>query len=89
MRVIELEIGTLSGIEIDALKFAMEVVMRNSPLQNAELRLNLVQGRSRCNSCETEFDMAEFYTPCPACGSFDNTLLQGGEMRVKSLLVQD
>jgi hydrogenase nickel incorporation protein HypA/HybF len=89
VKVIELEIGTLSGIEIDALNFAMKVVMRNSPLQNAEVRLIIVQGISRCNACGREFDMVDFYTPCPDCGSFDNRLLQGGEMRVKSLLVQD
>lgn len=89
VKVIELEIGMLSGIEIDALNFALEVVMNNSPLQNAEVRLVIVQGHSVCNACGKEFDLMDFYTPCPDCGSFDNRLLQGGEMRVKSLLVQD
>ncbi|MBE0644745.1 MAG: hydrogenase maturation nickel metallochaperone HypA [Bacteroidetes bacterium] len=86
---IELEIGTLSGIEIDALTFAMDAATKDTPLQQAAVRIITVQGRARCNACAAEFDVEDFFSPCPSCGGFDNTTLQGEEMRVKSLLVQD
>jgi len=89
VREIELEIGTLSGIEIDALTFAMDAATKHTPLQHAEVRILTVQGRARCNACAAEYDAADFFSPCPACGGFDSTTLQGEEMRVKSLLVQD
>jgi hydrogenase nickel incorporation protein HypA/HybF len=89
VKEIELEIGTLSGIEIDALTFAMDAATKNTPLQHAEVRILRVQGRGCCNACAAEFDMEDFFSPCPACGGFDSTTLQGEEMRVKSLLVQD
>ncbi|MFZ1729487.1 MAG: hydrogenase maturation nickel metallochaperone HypA [Bacteroidota bacterium] len=89
VKEIELEIGTLAGIEIDALTFAMDSATKNTPLQNAEVRILTVQGRLRCDSCSVEFDANDFFQPCTSCGSFDNITLQGEEMRVKTLLVQE
>lgn len=89
VREIELEIGTLSGIEIDALTFAMDVVMKHTPLEHAELRIITVQGRASCNLCGAEFDMNDFFTPCPSCSGTNSDILRGEEMRVKSLLVND
>jgi hydrogenase nickel incorporation protein HypA/HybF len=89
VREIELEIGTLSGIEIDALTFAMDVAVKNTPLEHATVRILPVQGRVSCNACAEEFDVEDFFSPCPSCGGFSNTVLRGEEMRVKSLLVQE
>ena len=86
---IELEIGVLSGIEIDALTFAMDVVVKRTPLEHAAVRITTVQGRASCNLCGAEFDVEDFFTPCPSCGSFNLDILQGEEMRVKSLLVKE
>lgn len=89
VREIELEIGMLSGVEIDALTFAMDVVMKHTPLEQAELRILTVEGRASCNLCGAEFDVEDFHTPCPSCGGFNCDILRGEEMRVKSLLVND
>ncbi|MDX9759203.1 MAG: hydrogenase maturation nickel metallochaperone HypA [Bacteroidota bacterium] len=89
VKEIVLEIGTLSGIEIDALTFAMDVVMKNTALENASLRIERVQGRARCDSCTEEFDLEDYYSPCPSCGGFESTVLRGEEMRVKSMLVEE
>ncbi|MBR9978899.1 MAG: hydrogenase maturation nickel metallochaperone HypA [Bacteroidetes bacterium] len=89
VREIELEIGTLSGIEIDALTFALDVVTKDTALRDATVHIQRVEGRSRCNSCGEEFAMEDFFSPCPSCGTFDSTVLQGEEMRVKSLLVHE
>ena len=89
VKEIVLEIGTLSGIEIDALTFAMDVVMKSTALEHATLRIDRVQGRARCDSCAGEFDLADLYSPCPSCGGFGNTVLRGEEMRVQSILVEE
>ncbi len=84
---IELEIGVLSGIEIDALTFAMDVVCRNTVLDGAEIRITTVPGRSRCATCNMEFDVDDHYTPCPGCGDVRSTVIRGDELRVASLIV--
>lgn len=89
VKEIALQIGMLSGIEIDALMFAMDVVINGTPLEHATVRIERVHGRARCDLCALEFDIEEYYSSCPSCGGFEHTVLQGEEMRVLSLLVEE
>ena len=86
---IELEIGSLSGIEIDALTFALDVVTKNTVLHDAKVTIIDVPARARCESCGHEFLLEDFFSPCPECGAFQTETLQGQELRVKSLIVND
>lgn len=89
VREIELEIGTLSGIEIDALTFAMDVVTKSTVLDGAKVTIIDVPAAARCEDCGEEFLLEDFYAPCTACGGFRNTPIRGQELRVKSLIVED
>ena len=82
---IELEIGVLSGIEIDALNFVWESAVKDSVLENAEKIITLIPGKGRCADCDTEFDMENIYDCCPNCNSNFKGILQGKELKVKSL----
>ena len=84
---IDLEIGTLAGIEMDALEFAWEAAVRQTVLDGAERRINHVQARSRCMECAREFDTEQVFDPCPHCGSLFSELIRGKELRVHSLVV--
>lgn len=84
---IELEIGELAGVEWQALDFAWEVGVQRSALQNAERQIDKIPGRAQCLECDTTFELPVLYEPCPACGSYFNTILQGKELRVKALTV--
>ncbi|MDZ7742436.1 MAG: hydrogenase maturation nickel metallochaperone HypA [Bacteroidota bacterium] len=86
---IELEIGTLSGVEIEALEFAMEVAVINTCLEGAKVNISQVQAVAKCNNCGHTFETVNFFPLCPECSKYDNTLIKGKEMRVKSLLVDD
>lgn len=86
---IELEIGSLSGIEIDALTFAMEVVCRNTVLNEAKVLITKVAGIAFCADCGVEFQVDDYFNPCPSCGNVCHTLQQGDELRVKSLTVNE
>ena len=82
---ITLEIGALSGIEMEAFNFAWQEAVRGSLLEGAECVVERIEGRLRCRRCGTEFSVSEIYELCPECGSFEHDLASGHELRVKSL----
>ena len=82
---IELEIGTLAGIEFDSLEFIWPSVVKNTVLENAAKKIKIVQAQAKCLDCNHEFKIEKYYDSCPRCGSSLKGILQGKELRVKSL----
>lgn len=82
---ISLEIGTLAGIEPDALAFAWEAGLPGTILANAERRIHYIQARARCLDCNHEFEIEQLYQACPRCGNYFTELLQGQELKIRSL----
>ncbi|MEX0845069.1 MAG: hydrogenase maturation nickel metallochaperone HypA [Balneolaceae bacterium] len=85
---LEIEVGTLSGVVIEALEFALDEAIKNSVLEQANISILEVQAFGRCNNCEKEYEMNELYELCPFCQSMDRTILKGQELLVKSLKVK-
>jgi hydrogenase nickel incorporation protein HypA/HybF len=86
---VQLSIGKLSGIEIDALKFAFDIIKKESLLKVAELDIEAIKGIARCNDCSNQIEMNEFGIPCPSCGGFSFEIVQGKEMKVTSVEIED
>lgn len=84
---IELDIGTLSGIELKALEFAWPVGVKDSVLQDAHRQINLIEAEARCLECDRQFGLENRYDPCPGCGGHFLEFLRGEELRVKSLTI--
>ena len=84
---VELDIGTVSGIELDALNFAFLALKPKTMLKDAEIKINKIQAISKCLKCNNEFETENVFTLCPKCDSFETTVIQGKEMKVKSILV--
>jgi hydrogenase nickel incorporation protein HypA/HybF len=84
---IELEIGTLSGIVMEALDFAWPEAVKNSVLENAERSISEIKAVAQCNDCGHKFEAQTLYDACPECGSYFTRLIQGKELRIKSLTV--
>ena len=85
---IELDVGKLSGVVFDALEFAMVEAVKDTVLENAKRKINCIPGKAKCNDCGCEFEVEDIYTPCPKCASFDNEVISGKELKVKSLIVE-
>ncbi len=85
VKAIDLEIGSLSGVEIESLNFAWPMAVQNSVLEKAEKRIHIIPARAECLECQTRFDIENLFDPCPRCGSHFIQVLQGKEMRVKSI----
>ncbi|HIP47967.1 MAG TPA: hydrogenase maturation nickel metallochaperone HypA [Lutibacter sp.] len=82
---IDLEIGTLAGIEYDSLDFVWEAAIKDSVLEKAIKNIHKIQAKAKCVDCENEFPIKFIHDSCPKCGSFLKIILQGKELRVKSL----
>lgn len=89
-RVIEvrLEIGALSGVEVEALSFCLDVVLRNSVADGARVELERLPGQGFCLACGETVEIQALYDACPRCGGYQVQATGGTEMRVKDLLVE-
>lgn len=84
---VALEVGTLAGIEIDALNFSWQSAIKNTLLDGAELHIDQIQAVGRCVNCGSEFPIHDPFDPCPICNEFLIDRLTGKELNVKSMVV--
>ncbi len=89
IREIELEVGVLSGVDAEALEFALSVAVGGTLLEKALIRMVRTQGVGRCTPCDCTFEMNEVWTPCPICQMPAGQILSGDSLRVVSLMVDD
>ncbi len=87
VKKITLEIGALSCIETDALRFAFDLVMRDSLAADAELAIESLPAVGQCQHCHQHMQMDSLQQLCRFCGKYGVTLLQGNSMKIKDLLV--
>ena len=83
--VIELEIGTLSGVEIPALDMALESLQPGSVIDGAEIVKQIIKGKAKCPKCQHEFEPDDYFAACPKCSNFGAEIIKGKELRVKSI----
>ena len=83
---VTVEIGKLSGVVPDAVRFCFDECARGTRLEGARLDIVDVQGRGRCPSCNQEHDMEEPITQCP-CGNPFLEIVRGQELRIRSVEV--
>lgn len=83
---IVLRIGSLAGVEPDALRFAFEVATRDTPAAEATLDVTLVPCRAHCQACNELFEAeGGFIFACPRCGALSGDLRQGREMELAQI----
>ena len=84
---VRLEIGPLSGVEIEALKFGFDVVTRGSIAESAALEIVETEASAWCMPCGETVAITERYDACPKCGSHQLQVTAGEELRIKELEV--
>jgi len=85
---VHLEIGQLSGVEIDSLEFALKNLATGSVIESAEISIDKPGGAARCSNCGYEFAIETFIGSCNLCSSFDLEITKGRELRVKSITIE-
>ena len=56
VKELELDIGTMSGIEVDALKFSLDAACRDTLLATSKIKINVIQAVSACSNCGHIFE---------------------------------
>ncbi len=87
--VLRLEAGQLAGVEVGALRFALEAIRHGTCLESARIEIDEVPGRGWCTSCAAEVPIASRADPCPRCTSYPVRVRGGDHLRVIELLVHE
>lgn len=83
-----LRIGYLSGVMPDALEFAYEIAVKDTPLDGSGISMEMVPASGTCSDCgePCSFEMTPF--ACPACGSFNIVLKGGYELDISYIKIE-
>ncbi|MDD2928918.1 MAG: hydrogenase maturation nickel metallochaperone HypA [Sideroxydans sp.] len=88
VKTVWLEIGRLSCVEQEAMRFCFGAAMQGSVAEAAQLEIIDTPGRGLCRNCGHEAEIENVYDTCPHCGSYGLQLVAGDAMRVKELEVE-
>ena len=84
---IEIDIGCLSTVEMNAFEFAWQQGVKKTILEHAIKKINRIEGKANCSDCDTVFALENMYDACPVCGGHLISITEGKELRVRSLVV--
>jgi hydrogenase nickel incorporation protein HypA/HybF len=87
VRSIQVKIGVLSGVDVEALRFAWEIARAGTPLADTELAIEPVPLRVRCPRCSRTRAAEIFAIACPDCVDAEQEILAGQELELTSLEV--
>jgi len=83
---VRLEVGRLSGVSAESLRFCFELAAVGTGVDGALLDIDEPAGRARCAACERTFAIDDLIMMCP-CGSCDVQVVSGDELRIVSVEV--
>ena len=84
---LDIDIGVLSGIEMDPFLFAWELSVPDTCLATAKPVINRIEGKAKCFECDNDFTLDTYSDPCPDCGGHLISIYQGKEFKVTSITV--
>ncbi len=85
VRGVDVVIGRLSGVHVDSIEFAFEVLSPNTIADGAELRISRPSALIDCRECSNRQSMDGVLMQCPNCGSGDVTIEGGRELLLQSI----
>ena len=85
---VRLEIGKLAQVEIEAMRFAFEVVRRGSLAEDARLDIVETDATAWCLRCSEAVVITQRGDPCPQCQSFQLQVTGGDRMRVMDIEIE-
>lgn len=87
VRAVRLEIGTLSSVEPEAMRFCFDVVSCGTIAESARFEVIDAPGQAWCMNCSKGVTIGRRLDPCPACGGYQLQVTGGEDLRVKDLEV--
>ena len=85
---VRLEIGKLSGVVVDSIRFCFDLVTEGTTLAGARLVVDEPVGQARCRECTTEFEVDDPIVLCPTCDGSNVDVRSGRDLRIISVEVR-
>jgi hydrogenase nickel incorporation protein HypA/HybF len=85
---VALQIGKLSGVVCESVRFCFEVCAQGTPLAGARLEIDETPGRARCRECGAGLEVEDLLTLC-RCGSANLEFLSGQELKIREVEIAD
>lgn len=86
---LHLEAGALAGVELPALRFALDAIAPGTCLAGAEIHIDTPAATGWCARCAAAVPVTSRLDACPGCGATGLRVSGGTALRVVELLVQD
>ncbi len=83
-----LEIGKLSAIMPDAIRFCFDICIQGTVLEGAILEILEIPGLGRCRQCGAEIYLDKAFGICN-CGSVQLDLITGEELKIKEIEIEE
>ena len=90
VNVVHLKLGALSGVVKKALLSCYEMACENTPLQGSRLLVEDIPVVIFCPSCRAQRTLSSVQLfCCPKCGTPTSVIVQGKELEVVALEIQE
>ncbi|AWK85665.1 hydrogenase maturation nickel metallochaperone HypA [Azospirillum thermophilum] len=84
---IRLAVGQFACVDPDALRFAFDVIRRDTLAAGAAVEIDRPPGRVWCDDCAREVEVPTRLAPCPSCGGLRLSPRGGGDLTLVELEV--
>lgn len=84
---VNIKVGHLKAVEPQSLRACFDAFAEETVAEGAELVIDHVAARARCQNCGAETVIDRFHFQCGRCGGQDLTLTAGQELYVESFEV--
>ena len=84
-----LKVGHLRQVVPSALSFGFEMISQGTPIEGAELEMDVIPAAGTCQACGNESRLENFPLQCGSCGGFDLNIIAGEELYVESLELEE
>jgi hydrogenase nickel incorporation protein HypA/HybF len=83
------KIGELAGVDVDALQFGFECLVKDTNWEPLLLEVESIPRIQRCPKCGNEFRMTDYDPQCLKCGEFATECISGEELDIAYMEVDE
>lgn len=83
--LVKLQVGALSGVVPEFLKTAFDIYKKDTLASEAELKVEEIPLKVKCQKCHQEIVKNDFIFICDKCGSMELKTLAGTELLLEKI----
>lgn len=83
------KIGKLVAVVPESLHFCYETLTTGTNMEKSELVINIIPIVGKCSDCNKQFEVESYFFSCPFCKGSNVKLIQGQELNISELEVDE